>query len=381
MASRLAPSPSAAKERASKKARVDDEAGGSTLASSAKSPTGNGHATSLLPPDSLLEVFLFLDVGDVPTIVRVCKFFAERLSSTGSSKFWLGLVRRHYPMVEKTTNLLPATVGDEPDAVSVLGKNLTIPAPSRNWRCQFRRAHVLKRRLRENGGRGYGGDPRKARHISLSAEETDKLPPLSDYYFQVDIRLLDKHDHEIGFISRILDNAEYKLAAGLTSRICLPMDNLEELAHYEFDGIKTEIVVYQRSTGKQAFLFDSGADEDHVIKRFEPNWFYFDEFRTTYKVDDERLSCVVYAHKTGCPSKGNLDRSYRLSVSPTVFSNFFSKPHLCESWPASIQCTCPEKWSCFWQMDFQLLFPWGDGDEIGDDLGQLLDLFNKLDYL
>ena len=172
MASRLAPSPSATKERALKKARVGpiDDAGGSTLASSAKTPASNGHAT--LPPDSLLEVFRFLDVGDVPPVARVCKFFAERLTSVDSSKFWLGLIRRHYPVVEKTTKLLPATVGDEPCALSALGGDNKIPAPSRNWRCQFRRAHVLKRQLKENSGKGYGGD-KETRHIALSAEETN----------------------------------------------------------------------------------------------------------------------------------------------------------------------------------------------------------------
>ena len=264
--------------------------------------------------------------------------------------------------------------------MSALGGNNKIPAPSRNWSCQFRRAHVLKRQLKENSGKGYGGD-KETRHIALSAEETNNQPPLSDYYFQVDIQLRDKRGHEIDVVSRIVDNAEYKSATDLSSwRICLPMENLEELAHHEFDGIKTEIVVYQRSTGKQAFLYNSGST--CLSRAREPNWFYFDDFRMNHETNHMGHSCSLFAHKTGCPGLSNtffwtLDEERK-------FSNFFSKPHLCELWPASIQCTCPKKWSCFWQMDFQLSFLEIAETKIAEtrkDLGRLLDLFNNLDYV
>jgi len=100
--------------------------------------------TSVLTnPDTLSRSLLFLDVPDMPSAARTCKFWNRTLAdSETETTLWLGLVRKHHPMVERITNMLPDDVGDA--AVNVRPAEDGIPAPSKRWKMQFKRQVFLE---------------------------------------------------------------------------------------------------------------------------------------------------------------------------------------------------------------------------------------------
>ena len=92
----------------------------------------------LTNPDTLSKALLFLDVPDVPSAARTCKFWNQELDSSEGT-LWLGLVRKHHPMLQRITNMLPDNVG-----LNLQPAN-GIPPPSKRWKMQFKREVLIAR--------------------------------------------------------------------------------------------------------------------------------------------------------------------------------------------------------------------------------------------
>ena len=60
----------------------------------------DGIGNLVLPIDLLTSSLLYLDVGDLPSALAVCKDWGKALQSA-EDELWLGLVRKHCPSVEE----------------------------------------------------------------------------------------------------------------------------------------------------------------------------------------------------------------------------------------------------------------------------------------
>lgn len=311
-------------------------------AAGADTPKSNLLAIAI---DTLSSSFLYLDVGDVPSAAVTCKDWNAALK-TVEDELWLGLVRKHCPVVEEVTKLLklPTTTttttaseqsGDcgPPGAKTDTCSSSNVPVPSCSWRSQFQR-HVLLN---------------KSDEADASARvKADKPPPkpLSSYLFQVDLVLHKAKEgvpgkgDRVGVVTRVFDDIRFNNIG----RIGLEMDQLgEEMTLYEFSTFDVRITLYDRATGRQAIVHNS-SEEDWWDSNL---WFFgFGRICDAYKLEGfgtsdthrETISTMLTTEKTGCVANCLDDSSW----------DFFSKPS-CKNC-----CKCDKKWSCFWDMTLEM---------------------------
>ena len=273
-------------------------------------------------------------MGDVPSVAVTCRDWNAALK-TVEDELWLGLVRKHCPVVEEVTKLLelPTTTSEQsgdcgcPGAKT--GSSRNVPVPSRSWRNQFQR-HVLLN---------------KSSEVDASAQvKADKPPPkpLSSYLFQVDLVLHKEKEgvsgkgDRVGVVTRVFDDTRFNKIG----RIGLKMDQLgEEMAQHEFSTFDVRITLYDRATGRQVIVHNQG-EEDWWDSNL---WFFgFGRICDAYKLEgfgtSDTISTMLTAEKSGCVANCLDDSSWEL----------FSKPS-CKNC-----CKCDKKWSCFWDMTLEL---------------------------
>ena len=238
-----APSSGSDSEPAAKRLKTTGESDTATTAEPADPIT-----TVLTNPDTLSKALLFLDVPDVLSAARTCKIWNQTLDSSEDT-LWLGLVRKHHPMLERITNMLPDNVG-----LNVQPTN-GIPAPSKRWKMQFKRQKLI---------RFYEKCP-----------PLDK--PLSSYFFEIRFSAFeavqDNHivpgdslagyyqlHREKGTVHTVVESAKFCSGNDGDSRIRLTFayppglkeDELNELAVY----------IYDRETGRKYELYID--DPEHI---------------------------------------------------------------------------------------------------------------------
>ena len=224
--------------------------------------------------DTLSKTLLFLNVPDVPSAAMTCKFWNQELDSSEAT-LWLGLVRKHHPMLERITNMLPDNVG-----LNVQPAN-GIPPPSKRWKMQFKRQKL----------------------ICFWPQCTPPDKPLSSYFFEIRFstfgEVQDSHVlpgdrlaghyqlyREKGNVHTVVESAEFCFGNDGDPRMRLTFayppglkrDELNELAVY----------IYDRETGRKCELYIDdpehieGVDFPLAYLLYEP-YFEYDE-RNFYSV-------------------------------------------------------------------------------------------------
>ena len=307
----------------------------------------------VLPIDLLTSSLLYLDVGDIPSALAVCKDWRKALQSA-EDQFLLGLVRKHCPSVEEITNLLELSPKKElgGSGGSIGGVTTSgIPPPSKNWRRQFQR-HLLL-------GKSDGS----------AAAEKPPPKPLSAYLFKVDLVLYRKKEgvagkgEEVGVVSRVFSDAKFNSS---NKRIEFEFERMnEDMKKQNFSTFDIRITVYEKETGRQATVHQSS-----LTDRWDPNYwnFGFTKITSAYKMDgivtpDDNIETEVEVMKTGCANQ----------CGHTFDWDFFDKPSC-----RYCHCKCNEPWSCFWDMRIDLhIASFFDWDVVTMSLSQQLRLFEE----
>ena len=378
-----------------------------------------------LPPDTLSSTFGYLDLGDVPSAARVARDWSQILRSMGDKEtcsrsigigqdtpgrepagLWLSLIRKHHPAVERITEMLSAGCGEgavvkEPPVKKHRGDDSggasatiislpAIPAPSKNWRRQFQRAHMLSRRS------GSESKVEKPKH-----DPKRKPKPLSAYSFELELILyqgtkeVSQYGHhswpsgrtQVGTVSRVYDNVSFlgDESANDDTHLRFVYKDGGDLSKYEFTSFDIRIFIVDRSTRKRAKLYEGGYSDAGNF-----NLFCFDndiiEDITCPVLDNFRHTPGICAHvsvlRTGCIAKVDRDKWDRYFGNPTPFHSF-------ESWDifdqeASLHsanvCRCDTNWKCFWDMEIDFCVEYisaqGEGYEFLSAAEQLL-VFEK----
>ena len=254
-----------------------------------------------LPPDTLSSTFGYLDLGDVPSAARVARDWSQILRSMGDKEtcssrngiggigqdtpgrepagLWLSLIRKHHPAVERITEMLSAGCGegavvkeppvkkhrgdDSGGASATIVRLPAIPAPSKNWRRQFQRAHMLSRRS------GSESKIKKPKH-----DPKRKPKPLSAYSFELELILyqgtkeVSQYGHhswpsgrtQVGTVSRVYDNVSFlgDESANDDTHLRFVYKDGGDLSKYEFTSFDIRIFIVDRSTRKRAKLYEGG---------------------------------------------------------------------------------------------------------------------------
>lgn len=199
----------------------------------------------------LARVMLFFDIDDIPSTTQTCKCWRDALKSV-EDELWLGLVRKHRPSVEQITKLLPDHVGKEEEDTTI-GKD-GIPPPSRSWKKQFQRHHMIK----------------QFDHM----DEKVVSPPLNSYFFEVAYEFPDKDDFPYVTrkqVSIVVEEPAFWDFGGKSISFLFKRDHLvEHLTDWNDlrqDCFRVSVRIFERSTGRQTFLFrNSPNDNDWVSK-------------------------------------------------------------------------------------------------------------------
>lgn len=362
-------------------------------------------AAVTLPLDTLTSTFGYLDLVDIPWVARVAKDWTRALRSMGENEvckgsdggddakkqagLWLSLIRKHYPTVERITRMLPEDLGE--DAASIVKEppakkhrgdcsgdvtangnagQTKIPAPSKNWRRQFQRAHMLAHR-----------------HVEPKEKKLEYNPnpkPLSSYSFQLDLVLyqgelvITQYGHylwpsgrtQIGIVSRLYNEVSFSGAKSDDDTACINLCYRDggDLLKYDFTSFDIRISIIEKSTGNRSKLYEGSYSDAGNF-----NLFFFDndlvEDISSPILDASRDTPCICSNacvtRTGCISEVDRDKWDRYFGNPGPF-------HSIESWkifdPPSLlsvnKCSCSEKWECFWDMniDFYLEFIGAQGD-------------------
>lgn len=203
----------------------------------------------VLPIDLLTSSLLYLDVGDIPSALAVCKDWRKALQSA-EDQLWLGLVRKHCPSVEEITNLLELSPKKElgGSGGSIGGVTTSgIPPPSKSWRRQFQRHLLLSK---PDGSATVQKPPPK---------------PLSAYLFKVDLVLYRKKEgaagkgEEVGVVSRVFSDAKFNSS---NNHIEFKFDRLyDDIKNYAFSSFDFRITIFDKGTGRQALIHSSGIED------------------------------------------------------------------------------------------------------------------------
>ena len=297
-------------------------------------PAG-GIGNLVLPIDLLTSSLLYLDVGDLPSALAVCKDWGKALQSA-EDELWLGLIRKHCPSVEEITNLLELPpkeklVGSGGSIGGAISSD--IPSPSKNWRRQFQ-CHLLL--SKPDGSATVQKPPPK---------------PLSAYIFQVDLVLYRKKEGEagkgdqVGVVSRVFPDAKFK--SGDDKAIGMKMRGLhEEMKRHTFTYVDFRVTMYEKATGRQAVVHCCGIDELWDDKPMEWITDYY-PITEVYKVqglfETEKIETTLIIRRTGCSSHCGYRECF-------TDNDVINKP------PACCHCRCDVKWSCFWDVEIDLRF-------------------------
>lgn len=238
--------------------------------------------------------------------------------------------------------LLPADIdgalsvaGPSPSTASGTTNDI-IPAPSRNWRRQFRRHLMLNR-----SGAG----------ASTSAAAMEKPPPkpLRSYFFQISLILYQKEKgnpgkgKRVGEVTRLFQDVKM-----VSKTMDFEMNDLgEEMSSHEFTTFDIRVSIFDKASGKQAMLHEGGLEDfwDDNLFCFGythiTNAFKFDTAEETGDAIEARL----FVSKSGCTCRClHYDDAW----------NFFDMPTLGDAEFSCGCCRCDKKWTCFWDMTVEL---------------------------
>ena len=226
--------------------------------------------TVLTNPDTLSRSLLFLDVSDVPSAARTCKFWNRTLTdSETENTLWLGLIRKHHPMAERIANMLPDDVGDA--AANVRPAEDGIPPPSKRWKMQFKRQVFLESLPR--------------------ADPPPTCKPLSSYFFEIrfltrktsgprqqyNANLFGQEDmEEVGRVHTVVESAKFcrrddedvadyseeDLVATKFLRLTFAYPPGRFDREHQFYSLAYEVTVniYDRATGRTCELYKGHSD-------------------------------------------------------------------------------------------------------------------------
>lgn len=329
-------------------------------------PVGN---RPFLPVDLLSNAFEYVDVRDTASVALTSKGWAEALRKIEDT-LWLTLVRKHHPIIEKLTLLLPASAAAGADggaslqssSRSATGSNSTLPPPSRRWKDQFKRRHMLI-------------------HKDHSAEVASKEPrtptPISSYLLQVDFMLYSREKDlsrsHVGLVSTLVEPS-----FDARGRIKFTVKELEALAKYEFTEFDITLILCEKSTGLQKVVYSGGVD-DFV----DVNLAWFRSFELTRNVFLSDMPCdavvfsELYASKNGCVCTCSHGHGLYDGLLVPPNTDACGCGHVCKC------CTCTEKWQCILREGLNIelyieLWQYDDGIELEEN--QQLELFERLDF-
>jgi len=343
-----------------KKQRV----GGSMMGMS--EPVGN---RPFLPVDLLCDAFEYVDVRDTASVALTSKGWAEALRQVEDT-LWLNLVRKHHPIIEKLTLLLPASSAAVDDGsslqsspTSATGSDTTLPPPSRRWKDQFKRRHMLVHK------------------DHIAAEVASKEPrtptPISSYLLQVDFMLYSREKDlsrsHVGLVSTLVEPS-----FDVQGRIKFTVKELEALAKYEFTEFGITLILCEKATGLQKVVY-SGGVEDFV----DVNVALFSSFVLTENVfvgdlpGDAVVLSELWVSKNGCVCNCSHGHGMYDGLLVPPKTNACGCGHVCKC------CTCTEKWQCIWREGLSIelyieLWQYDDGIELEEN--QQLELFERLDF-
>lgn len=321
-----------------------------------------------LPPDALSKAFGFLDVRDVSPVSRVSKEWGsalrttEREDNSGETApfcpFWLNLIRKHHPIVEELTNMLPADVDDGSPTTYEVRDDMGsfVPAPSRDWKRQFERSHKLIR-------------------LPTPGAQPNPIPkPLSSYFLQVDIRLYEDNNRRqtVGVVSNLIKNVAFN--SDNMIGFSLGAGDIRKLQTYDFAASEVRVHLVDKASGKQAVLCGG----QRVDFNKDVHWHLFDYVTLSHSLSTCYIDCGLHVTTQHCvchcaaSTNNHRDLDWRC--------DFFT-PSDCSC------CRCEDKWACFWRLDCKVSILHCPNETTGDDHADhlskeaQLQLFERLHFV